>query len=166
MTEAEMREMFARQAIGDVIHRYSRSMDRIDAELGYSVWHEDGTADYGSWFKGTGRGFIDWVCGYHRTLAGQFHQVSNISITLDGDRAGSETYVTVALLEGPSATGTMQMTTGRGRYVDRWSLRAGRWAIDHRQYVLDFAVTQDVAVMPGWGERSPADPSHAALAPG
>jgi hypothetical protein len=25
----------------------------------------------------------------------------------------------------------------RGRYVDRWSRRDGRWAIDHRQFVPD-----------------------------
>ena len=33
--------------IDRVLKRYCRAMDRIDARLGYSVWHDDGLADYG-----------------------------------------------------------------------------------------------------------------------
>jgi hypothetical protein len=158
MTDGEAAEWAAHRAITDVIHRYCRSMDRIDAELGYSVWHEDGVADYGPLFQGSGREFIDWVCDYHRGIESHLHQVGNITIDLAGDHAGSETYITVALLHRQD--GAQMLTTGRGRYLDRWSRRAGRWAIDRRHYVLDFAITESVTAQMGWGARDKTDPSY------
>ena len=53
MSDAESSQNLAdRQAITDLIYRYCRSMDRIDAELGYSIWHEDATADYEGYYTG------------------------------------------------------------------------------------------------------------------
>ncbi len=161
MSSQAIETLLAREAIQAVLHRYCRSMDRIDAELGYTVWHEDGLADYGPLFQGTGRGFIDWVCDYHRSLEAQSHQIANKMIDVEGDRAGSETYVTVALLFREN--GRQKLTTGRGRYLDRWSRRNGIWAIDKRHYVHDFAFTQEVEVMMGWGSRDLTDPSYAVL---
>ena len=94
---ASLQEVSDRQDITDQIYRYCRAMDRIDHELGYSIWHEDGTADYGHNFQGTGRAFIDHVCQQHAGLQQHSHQVSNIIIDLDGDTAGSEAYVTATL---------------------------------------------------------------------
>lgn len=76
------------EQIRQVVYLYCRSMDRMDVELGYSVWHEDGEADYGdAIYKGSGRGFIDFVTATHANLVCQSHQVSNVIIMLDGDRA-------------------------------------------------------------------------------
>jgi len=162
MNTAFLDRLEAEHEIHRVLLRYCRSMDRIDAPLGYTVWHDDGLADYGPLFKGTGRGFIDWVCDYHRTLDGQSHQIANTLIEVKGDRAASETYVTVALLFRKDDL--RLLTTGRGRYLDDWSFRGGRWAIDRRFYVHDFAITQTVPEpMMGWGSRDPADPSYATL---
>src|ERR1700712_3669770 len=98
MPEASLREVADRQAITDQLYRYCRAMDRIDHELGYSIWHEDGTADYGAavW-QGSGRGFIDSVGVAHRGLLQHSHQVTNIIIELDGDRAASQAYVNARL---------------------------------------------------------------------
>lgn len=158
-------EIADRMAIGDVIYRYCRAMDRIDAELGYSVWHEDGEADYGAIFRGSGRGFVDWVCGVHRTMLAHSHRVTNVLVTLDGDRAGSETYV-VATLRRMDGSRLMQ-TMAWGRYLDRWSRRAGRWAIDRRIYVHDFDEVHEITetAVPGTGRRDREDPSYRVLTP-
>lgn len=153
-----------RQAITDQIYRYCRAMDRIDAELGYSVWHEDGTADYGAEvFQGSGRGFIDFVCAQHRKTLTHVHQVTNILITLDGERAGSEAYV-VSDLRAGGGDQVKHITTW-GRYIDTWSKRDGRWAIDARFAVRDFAEMRDVtpAPLPDRGARDRTDPSYAVL---
>src|SRR4051812_9965423 len=123
MSEAETLQSLAdRQAITDLIYRYCRSMDRIDVELGYSIWHDDATADYGAEvYQGSGKGFIDFVCAQHRRTLTHVHQVTNIIIDLDGDRAGSESYVVSDLRAGPPAQ-VKQITTW-GRYIDRWSKR-------------------------------------------
>ena len=153
-----------RQEISDLIYRYCRSMDRMDHEQGYAIWHEDGTADYGpDVFQGTGRGFIDWVCETHKHLDAHSHQVSNIVIELDGDRARSEAYVT-ATLQATRDAKTTQITAW-SRYVDQWSRRDGRWGIDSRVTVMDFDEVREVTqVKPhSEGSRNRSDPSYTAI---
>jgi hypothetical protein len=161
MPAMDIDTLMAQRAITDVLIRYCRAMDRIDAKLGYSIWHDDGIADYGPVFKGTGREFIDWVCGFHRTLVSHSHQIANVLIDVQGERAASETYVAVGLLSAKD--GGHSLVTGRGRYLDRWSKRNARWAIDHRQFVLDFAITQHVEAQLPWGARDSTDPSYKLL---
>jgi hypothetical protein len=159
---SDLDALLAKSAIETVLKRYCRSMDRIDAELGYGVWHEGGVADYGPIFQGTGRGFIDWVCDFHRTLDATSHQIANILIDVQGDRATSETYITVSLLG--TKDGQRTLTVGRGRYLDEWSRRDGRWAIDRRRYVTDFAISEEgVTAADGWGKRDSGDLSYALL---
>ncbi|MFT3929465.1 MAG: nuclear transport factor 2 family protein [Spongiibacteraceae bacterium] len=152
-----------RQAITDLIYRYCRAMDRIDHELGYSIWHDDGIADYGSHYQGSGRGFIDHVCAQHAQLLGHSHQMTNIIIELDGDRASSESYVTAVLRI--ERNGQLKQMTVLSRYVDTWSRRNGRWAIDKRIALRDFDEIRDVTPMsPALeGSRDRNDPSYAVL---
>ena len=112
-----------RQAITDQIYRYCRAMDRIDHELGYSIWHEDGTADYGHNYQGTGRGFIDHVCAQHAGLQQHSHQVSNIIIELDGEKAGGEAYVTATLRMG---AGWQNTADDRDQPLCRYMVQAER----------------------------------------
>jgi hypothetical protein len=153
-----------RQAITEVIYRYCRAMDRIDEDLGYSVFHEDAIADYGvEIFQGSGRGFIDFVSAQHRRSLTHHHQVANILIELDGDRAASEAYV-CAILRAGAEDHPMQVTTW-GRYLDQWSRRDGRWAIDKRVVVRDFSEVRDVTPtpLPPRIPRDRSDPSYAIL---
>jgi hypothetical protein len=162
--DADLQAAADRQAIADLIYRYCRAMDRIDVDLGYSIWHEDGLAEYEGFYTGTGRGFIDKVCEGHRQLLNHSHQMSNIIIELDGDRAASESYVTAALTM-KRGDQVKQMTV-RSRYVDRWSKRNGRWGIDKRIAIRDFDDVRDVSPMSTttWGRRDPSDPSYVAFA--
>ena len=150
------------QAIQLQIYRYCRAMDRMDVELGYSIWHEDGEADYGaSIFKGSGRAFVDWVTKSHAACISHSHQVTSIIVDLRGDRAVSESYVTAAL-RMKNGDDLNELTT-RGRYLDRWSYRDGRWAIDKRGYVHDFDDIRRIEAtsIPGGSSRDRSDPSYA-----
>jgi hypothetical protein len=126
-----MRALQDRMAITDRLHQYCYAMDRIDHELGYDVWHPDGTADYSDIFHGTGREFVDWVQAQHERMQGRSHQVTNIRVELEGDRATSEAYVTACLRF------RSHDTVVRGRYLDTWSRRDGEWRIDARRYEND-----------------------------
>lgn len=153
-----------RQAIIQQLYLYCRAMDRMDLELGYSVWHDDGEADYGeAIYRGSGRGFVDFVIQSHGGMIGHSHQVTVAIVNLDGDRAASEAYVTAALR---TADGDRELeTTIRGRYLDRWSYRGDKWAIDKRIYVHDFDDTREVVstgIAPT-SARDPSDPSYAVL---
>ena len=68
MNEATLDQIASKQAITEKLYQYCRAVDRLDQALGYGVWHEDGLADYGPMFQGTGRGFIDWVFDQHLKL--------------------------------------------------------------------------------------------------
>jgi hypothetical protein len=128
----------AKQAITEVIYRYCRALDRMDRELADSVWHPDGTADYGPTFQGPAAGLLDCLWSNHAKLLGHSHQVTNILIEVRGDRAGSEAYVT-GTLWNRSDSGVLTHMVALGRYLDRWSRRDGVWAIDHRRFVYDLA---------------------------
>jgi hypothetical protein len=151
-------------AITEQLYRYCRSVDRLDVPLGHSVFHEDSTADYGpTGYRGTGRGAIDWICKAHLHLQAHSHQVTNVLIEVDGDRAGSEAYVTATLrMERDGQTSQLEVWA---RYCDRWSRRDGVWRIDHRDTVIDFDSSRDVTPKyhHEWTRRDPQDPSYAAL---
>jgi hypothetical protein len=164
MTNVELLQTtIDRQAITDLIYRYCRAVDRIDHELGYSIWHEDAIADYGTIYQGSGRGVIDLICSQHKHLLSHSHQVSNILIELDGDRAGSESYVTANLRL--QAGEQLKQITVWGRYIDQWSRRNGRWGIDKRVVIRDFDEFRDATAMSPLdeGKRDRSDASYAVL---
>lgn len=162
--EAAVRELVAKQAITDVIHRYCRALDRMDREAAVSVWHPDGVADYGAGiFQGTGEGFVDWVWKAHARHRLHQHRVSNIMIAVRDDRAVSETYIS-ALIYGVDADGNERQAQSNGRYIDEWSRRDGVWAIDRRTYTTDFGIINTTLPMPECrSTRDEHDPSHAVL---
>ncbi len=124
ITAAQFRAVADRQAITDLIYRYCRAVDRLDEQLGASIWHPDGTADFGKLYRGTGAGWMAFTVPIHREkILVHSHQISNIIIELDGDHAASEAYVvaTVRLMENDQLKQWMLW----GRYLDQWSRRAG-----------------------------------------
>jgi hypothetical protein len=152
------------QSITHSIYLYCRAVDRLDVELGNAIWHDDGKADYGpDLYQGSGHGFIEYVLAAHAAIENHSHQVSNVMVTLDGDRAASESYVT-AFLRMRDETGLKEIIT-RGRYLDRWSFRGGRWAIDKRLYIHDFDDLRSIerVTLPSASKRDRSDPSYAAL---
>jgi SnoaL-like domain len=153
-------------AIRRVLASYCRALDRMDKPAAYAVWHPGGTALYHDIYEGSGRGFVDWVWEAHGAMERHSHQIAQSLIELEGDRARCETYVTVALWLRPDADGRQQEIVGRGRYLDRFSRRDGRWAIDHREHVLDMQSLSllergDVSAV---SRRDRNDPSYACFA--
>lgn len=137
MSSQKIEVLLVKQEIRDVLSRYCRGLDRMDKEMAYSVWHADGSAHYYDMFEGSGHDFVDWVWQAHVPMQCHSHQITNVLTEVDGDKAVSEAYVTVVLWTLPDAESKQMEIVGRGRYLDRWSKRDGRWAIDHREHVLD-----------------------------
>jgi hypothetical protein len=153
-----------RQQITELIYRYCRSVDRLDIPLGHSIWHADSFADYGAeYYQGPGKGVIDLICEHHRATHAHSHQITNILIDLDKDRAGSESYcfATLRLMQEDTP---MQISVWT-RYIDHWSRRDGRWGIDRRVAIRDFDEIRPVTPMSTssvWC-RDVDDPSYKAL---
>ncbi|WP_428310506.1 nuclear transport factor 2 family protein [Hydrocarboniphaga sp.] len=172
-------ELAAKQAITEVLHRYCRSMDRMDRELALSCWHAGGTDEHTPLFSGTGEAFVDWVWKIHEPMLLTRHTLSNVLIEVDGDNAWSESYWTVLLRI--ARDGAIYDLWSGGRYVDHLSCVAGRWAFVHRRSVHDWDQVQllemTMANFPGPAlvepaalqaplypaRRSQQDPSYQAL---
>lgn len=164
MTDA-LQTLRDRQQISELIYRYCRAVDRLDIALGHSIWHADGTADYGAAvYQGSGPGVIDHICAQHRHALHHSHQVSNVLIELDGDRAASEAYVIATLRL--ARDGKLQQIMVWTRYIDRWSRRDGRWGLDHRVSLRDFDEVREVTPLSSdeRSRRDAGDPSYAAFA--
>lgn len=159
--EATLCGLADRAAITDLLYRYCRAVDRLDAPLGHSIWHADGTADYGAGvYQGDGRGVIDHICAQHLHTLHHSHQVTNIVIELAGDHAASEAYYFAALRIRRG--GAVQQMSIWGRYIDRWSRRGGAWGIEHRLAIRDFDDVRNVVPMSDHdvGRRDRDDPSY------
>jgi hypothetical protein len=160
--QAEAPRSEDRAQITDLIYRYCRAVDRLDVPLGHSIWHDDAWADYGAEvYQGPGKGVIDLICAQHRQTLHHSHQVSNVLIELQGERAGSESYVT-ATLRMKRGEQLMQISVW-GRYIDQWTRRDGRWGLQNRLSIRDFDEIRPVSEMQrhGVAARDAGDPSYA-----
>lgn len=135
VSTADIRALLDKQAISEALYTYCRAVDRVERELGYSIWHEDAEVDYGNIYRGTGRGVIDFICDSHLKGIVHSHQITNILIALDGDRARSEAYVTSAMRM--MVDDQLTQINTRGRYLDRWVRQGGRWLIERRVFAHD-----------------------------
>jgi hypothetical protein len=154
------------RAIRETLHRYGRGVDRMDRALTRSCWHADGSADYQGMFTGGVDALLDWMWKLHARMETHSHQMTSMLIEVAGERAASETYVTVALRSKGDRSAARDILS-RGRYVDRWSRRDGRWAIDHRIYLNDWMTFLPVPAEPTspiTGRRDAEDASYAAFA--
>lgn len=135
--EKKIQELLDKEAIRDQIYLYCRALDRIDNELGYSVFAEDSKVNYGPTFpEGTGRQFIDMMLEQHRGMISTHHMMTNIYIKVDGDKAASETYM-FAACKFPKKSGGTFTVNARCRDIDRWERRDGKWLIVTRTVAGD-----------------------------
>lgn len=134
MYEKEMQQLLAKEAIREQIYQYCRALDRIDNELGYTVFAEDAQVDYGPTYKGDGRGFIDMMLNMHRGMVATHHMMTNTIIKLNDDctKAASETYMYAACKYKNKAGEASFTVEARCRDIDNWELRDGKWVIVKR----------------------------------
>jgi hypothetical protein len=173
-------EIQARQAITHGIYAYCRAIDRMDRQLLSTVFHPTAIAHYPN-FTGTPSELADWLWTGHRARDMHSHQVTNIIVEFDDNLASavSEAYVTAVLWRGDKGTELEQMivpghqmtaTTWAGtrwdnacRYLDRWSVMDGLWAIDERRVVADIMTITRTRGLVGAARRDLQDPSYELL---
>lgn len=158
-----------REAIRDVLHAYARAVDRGDAALMKSCYHEDAWDDHG-FYAGPAHAFADYVLPQLARLDASVHSLTNPIIRLDGDAAEVETQWSV--VHRLSGARSLTDLWHQGRYLDRFERRDGAWRIARREAVLDMErwlrtadlrrlTSLDVAVRRLIGRRGTEDPSYA-----
>jgi hypothetical protein len=131
-----------KQEIRDVLMRYCRGIDRLDAELVASVYHDDAYDDHGT-FKGRGKDFAVHVMNGLSRFERTMHFLGNSLIELDGEAAKSETYF-VAYHRLRRDDGSAEDFVAGGRYVDRFERRNGPWLIAKRVVVMEWTRFDEV----------------------
>lgn len=142
---AEIDKLLAKQAITELIYKYPRALDRGDREMLMSLAHPGakmrfGTRDFPHW-----EAYVDWLIKAHDEMAGNNHRISNILIEVNGDRAVSECTGTATLLVPKEGNPNLyEERWMHSRYLDTWSRRNGKWALDGRHTVSDYRRVLDV----------------------
>lgn len=139
--EAAVAALLDKDALREIATRYSRAIDRRDAALLATVYHDDAHDEHGTFFDGPAREFIARLDESMAPFAVTQHQITNTSYRLDGDRAEGELYFTAYHRTVPPAA---KHVTVYGRYLDRYERRGGEWRIAHRKLVWDSYATADV----------------------
>lgn len=134
-------ELLAREEIHDVLKRYVRAVDRADAELMVSCYHDDGFDDHGM-FRGSARDFAEFVCGERsKRYEATHHFIGSPNIRIDGKSAFVDTYCIAHQISAPDEAGHRFDYMVGLRYVDRFERRDGRWLIALRTAVFDWTYT-------------------------
>ena len=156
------------RAIRNKLSLYQRSMDRCDAELGYQVFWDDSEIYVGEWYPGvTGKEFVDSCMEAHPGIFLTSHQITNTYVTINGDKAGSESYAKPYFIY-LNEDGTFRLQLQCCRYNDQWEKRDGDWRIVHRVVSMEGSATiSDIGDQDQTDTaKDTSDPSYEALAYG
>ncbi|MFD9552358.1 nuclear transport factor 2 family protein [Nocardia salmonicida] len=155
-TPEEIRELWDKQALLELVLRVSRAVDRCDGELLLSCYWDDAVDDHGV-YKGNVRGLLEHL--RKKTMVptnGPIqHAITNALFEIRGEVAFGESYGESRNVEQDGA-----VTLALARYVDRFERRDGEWRIIQRRVILESA-------RPGFdrshftmGSRDRSDPSY------
>jgi ketosteroid isomerase-like protein len=146
-----IQEVLDREAIRDVIYRYCRAIDRQDAELLRSCYHEDAIEDHGGIFYGPLDEWVRQTINHDLSIfTATSHMVTNTAIVLEGDEAYVETYVLASHESRDDGSGAELMWLA-GRYIDRFVRRDGEWRILRRALMVDWTHTEPRVIAFGKG---------------
>ena len=159
--------LLAEREITERLLDYGRGVDRLDAELLSSVWHVGATADYGeARLRGPVGAVTDELLREHRARTFHHHNLTEPLVRIEGERAVSESNVIVIRRWRPQGQWRWMDEQTCLRFLDRWSRRGGRWAIDHRLALTEIAWQQPVAqaAVGQLAQRDRTDPVYAHFA--
>jgi hypothetical protein len=152
-------EADSRRAIRELVESWAVWRDAGEWERLRTVWHDDGRM-MATWFQGTADGFIEankqgWARGV-RIL----HFLGGSSLDVVGDRAVSQTKMTIS--QRAEVHGTLCDVVCTGRFYDFFERRQGRWGLVLRQPIYEkdrldpvdpsASVSLDRAVLEGFPE--------------
>jgi hypothetical protein len=141
--EAAVQQLLDKQAIAEVLQRYSRTLDWLDDAGQAGCFWPDAPIDYG-FFTGAATEFLPVVMAIERASQRRWHNLSQPSIAFHSpERASVECY--------GLATGIRRQDDGTwsgglygGRYLDEFEKRStdsgAEWRIAERRYIMDWQI--------------------------
>lgn len=142
--------LLAKQEIYELACRYSRGLDRLDADLLLSVFHLDGWCEYG-FSNCSPKEFVTYCINALQDHEANQHMIGNTLIEVEGDEAFGEVYFNAYhKVQGENGFDDIIIA---GRYLDRYEKRDGQWKMAYRSELVD------------WSRTEPCNDSYFALVP-
>lgn len=135
-TSRILEELADREAIRECLYRYSRGVDRLDADMVRSAYWPDCIDNHMS-FTGNAEEFIGWAFPTMGSMDQSQHFIANILMTIRGDTADAESYF-YGFHRINTPDGAKNDVIGAGRYIDTFEKRGEEWRIIKRKVVTDW----------------------------
>jgi hypothetical protein len=153
---AALQDLIDKDAIKDVLARYSRGIDRADGDLAELVYHPDAIDDHGE-FKGLGRDFAR-IPRIDPRWTVSCHTLGQSLIDIDGDVAHSETYCIYHYERYDHDRAADRAGIIVCRYFDRFERRDSEWRIAFRRVLYEYSHEHDP--MDTWPNHEAFNPSR------
>ena len=140
MTQIDL-SLSAHDQIRQVAARYSRGVDRLDADLMKSAYWPEATDDHGV-YVGNAMDFCDRVVETHKRFIATMHCIMNHAIEVSGDTGSGEVYNVTYVFRHENNKEILE--TWWGRYLDQYEKRNGEWRISKRICVHEFTRSDTV----------------------
>ncbi len=148
--EAVLQELLDKQAIQELIARYSRTLDWVDDAGQADCYWPDAAIDYG-FFKGTAADFVPVVMAVERSTGRRWHLLSSLTVKLtSATTAEGECYGIALGFRREDEAEPYRGNMYGGRYLDQYEKRDGEWRISSRRYIMDWTMA-----MPDQPDASP-----------
>jgi ketosteroid isomerase-like protein len=166
--DPRLQEMLDHHEIRKLLAQYAHGCDRADAQRMGSVYCADSWDDHGP-NKCDGHDFAELITrDLWDTASMCSHLLGQSLITIDGDKAGAETYFVATVKGRPDDKEPCTHQLG-GRYIDTLEREDGAWKIKRRICVRDWSASQPLVA--DWlagagfaeGRLGAGDPAYAAL---
>jgi ketosteroid isomerase-like protein len=135
-TSQILEELADREAIKECLYRYSRGVDRLDADMLRSAYWPDCVDNHLS-FTGNAEEFIEWSFASMRGMDQAQHFIANVLMNIRGNTADVESYF-YGFHRINLPDGTKNDVIGAGRYIDTLEKRGEEWRIIRRKVVTDW----------------------------
>jgi hypothetical protein len=134
-TSQILSELADREAIRECLYRYSRGMDRLDADMLRSAYWPDCIDDHVG-FVGNAEELIAWSFPIVSQMDQAQHLIANVLIAIHDNTADVESYFYgVQRINTPEGKSDVVAT---GRYVDNFEKRGDEWRIIKRLVITDW----------------------------
>ena len=139
MSLADIEDRFA---ISDLFVRYTTALDRGDVETLVDCFTPDGSLDSPAVGQHSGhaaiRAFAERFARFHEHGAQLRHVISNLAVTIEGERAQASCYLLNILTRNDKSE-----LLAPGRYECDLVKSEGNWRFQRRVVILDHDITLD-----------------------
>ncbi len=127
-------ELIDRLTLRDLVENWAIWRDALIWDRFRTIWHDDGVM-MATWFQGTADEFIAMnKAGFAKGVR-ILHFLGGTSVDIAGDRAITQTKMTIS--QRAPVEGVVCDVVCTGRFYDFWERRGGRWGLVLRQPIYE-----------------------------